>query len=329
VIVQQRGLYGLATPTGDVAARLSGRFVHEADVGMHPVAGDWVAAAVRPDEATATIEHVLPRHSAFIRKAAGGGRMAQVVAANADVAFVVASLNGDLNARRLERYLATAWDSGASPVVVLTKADLCHDFVARAAEVEAIALGVPVHVVSVVTGQGLAAVGGSFAVGQTAVLLGSSGVGKSSLVNALAGTALMATQAIRESDARGRHTTTHRELIVLPNGRLVLDTPGMRELGLWEAGAGVATTFADLEALAPLCRFKDCTHGPEPGCAVQAAIAAGTLDPRRLRSYVKLQRELARDVRKDHSAARAAARKIEQCRDRGHRTRKTAHSEDD
>jgi len=323
VIVQQRGLYVLATETGDVTARLSGRFVHEADAGMHPVAGDWVAADIRPDEASATIQYVLPRRSAFVRKAAGGGHTAQIVAANVDVAFIVASLNGDLNARRIERYLATAWDSRASPVIVLTKADLCHDHAAHVARIEAIAFGVPVHAVSVVTGQGLAALGESFAVGQTAVLLGSSGVGKSSLVNALCGTALMTTQAIREDDARGRHTTTHRQLILLPNGRLVLDTPGMRELGLWEVDAGVATTFADIEALAPLCRFKDCTHGPEPGCAVQAAIAGGALDQGRLRSYAKLQRELARDARKDQSAARIAARKIAQRHDRGYRARRS------
>jgi ribosome biogenesis GTPase len=294
---------------------------------MHPVAGDWVAAAIRPGEAAATIQHVLPRHSAFMRKAAGGRRTAQVVAANVDVAFIVASLNGDLNPRRIERYLATAWDSGASPVVVLTKADLCPDHVGRAAKIETIALGVPIHVVSVVTGQGLAAVSNSVASGQSAVLLGSSGVGKSSLVNALAGTTLMATQAISEDDARGRHTTTHRQLILLPNGRLVLDTPGMRELGLWEVDAGVVTTFADIEGLAPLCHFKDCAHRSEPGCAVHAAIGDGTLDRGRLRSYAKLQRELARDDRKDHSAARAATGKIEKQRTRNYRARKTSHSE--
>jgi len=329
VIVQQRGLYVLATEFGDVTAQLSGRFVYEAEAGMHPVAGDWVAVVIRPDEAAATIQHVLPRNGAFLRKAAGGGRAAQVVAANVDVAFVVASLNGDLNARRIERYLAAAWDGGAYPVVVLTKADLCHDYIARRAKIEAIAPGVPVHVVSVVTGQGLEALGNSFAAGQTAALLGSSGVGKSSLVNALAGAALMPTQAIREDDARGRHTTTHRQLVLLPNGRLMLDTPGMRELGLWEADAGVATAFADVEALAAHCRFKDCAHAAEPGCAVQAAIADGTLDQNRVRSFAKLQRELARDARKEHSTARAAARKVEKQRTSVYQVRKWSHSEED
>ena len=209
-----------------------------------------------------------------MRKAAGGGGVAQVVAANVDVALLVASLNADLNPRRIERYLATAWESGASPVVVLTKADLCEDCDTLKARIEAVAIGVPVHAVSVVTGEGLARLSESLAPGQTAALLGSSGVGKSSLVNALAGASLMATRAIREDDARGRHTTTHRQLVLLPNGRLVLDTPGMRELGLWDADAGVAATFADIEALAAACRFKDCAHGTEPGCAVQAALAA-------------------------------------------------------
>jgi ribosome biogenesis GTPase / thiamine phosphate phosphatase len=329
VIVQQRGLYVLATEFGDVSAQLSGRFVHEAEAGMHPVAGDWVAVGIRLDEAAATIQRLLPRNGAFVRKAAGGGRAAQVVAANVDVAFVVTSLNGDLNARRIERYLVTAWDTGACPVVVLTKADLCHDYIARRAEIEAIAPGVPVHVVSVVTGQGLEALGTSFAAGQTAALLGSSGVGKSSLVNALAGASLMATQAVRDDDARGRHTTTHRQLTLLPNGRLMLDTPGMRELGLWEADAGVATAFADVEALAAHCRFKDCAHGAEPGCAVQAAIAEGTLDQNRVRSFAKLQRELARDARKEHSIARAVARKFEKQRTKVYQARKWSDSEED
>ena len=310
VVVQQRGLYVLATPMGEATAQLSGRFAHEALAGAYPVAGDWVAAAVRAGEATATIHHLLPRRSAFQRKAVGGGHAAQVVAANVDVAFLIASLNADLNARRIERYLATAWDSGASPVVVLTKADLCGDAEVRKAEIEAVAIGVPVHVVSVVTDEGLAELAECFAPGQTAALVGSSGAGKSSLVNALADAPLMAIQAIREDDARGRHTTTHRQLVLLPNGRLVLDTPGMRELGLWDAEAGVATTFADVEALASACRFRDCTHDAEPGCAVRSALADGTLDDGRWRSYGKLQRELAHLARKDDPRERTEQRKV-------------------
>jgi ribosome biogenesis GTPase len=320
VIVQQRGLYVLATPMGEATAQLSGRFAHEAEAGDYPVAGDWVAAAVRAAEASATIHHLLPRRSAFVRRAIGGG--AQVVAANVDVAFLVASLNADLNPRRMERYLATAWESGASPVVVLTKADLCEDPAAHKARIERVAIGVPVHVVSAVTGEGLADLSASIAPGQTAALLGSSGVGKSSLVNALAGAALMVTQAIREEDARGRHTTTHRQLVLLPNGRLMLDTPGMRELGLWDAEAGVAATFADIEALVMECRFRDCAHEAEPGCAVQAALADGSLDEGRWRGYVKLQREVARFARKDDRRQQAELRKVWVKRARNYRAEK-------
>jgi ribosome biogenesis GTPase len=294
------------------------------------VAGDWVAAAVRPEEATATIHDVLPRRGAFVRRAVGGGRgAAQVVAANVDVALLVASLNADLSARRIERYLATAWEGGATPIVVLTKADICRDPDARKAEIEAIALGTPVHVVSAVTGEGLEALAASIAPGQTAALLGSSGVGKSSLVNALAGAALMTTQAIREADARGRHTTTHRQLVLLPNGRLVLDTPGMRELGLWDADTGVAVTFAEIEALAGECRFRDCSHDAEPGCAVRAALADGTLDEGRWRSYGKLQRELARSARQDDPRLRAAQRKMWVMRAKNNRARLRGQVEED
>jgi ribosome biogenesis GTPase len=328
VIVQQRGLYVLATPTGEATAQLAGRFAHDAEAGGYPVAGDWVAAAVRPEEGSATIHHLVPRRSAFVRKAVGGGGAAQVLAANVDIALLVASLNADLSSRRIERYLATAWESGATPVVVLTKADLCDECDAHKAQIEAIALNVPVHVVSAITGEGLEALKQSFAQGQTAALLGSSGVGKSSLVNALAGTALMAIQAIREDDARGRHTTTHRQLVLLPDGRLVLDTPGMRELGLWDANAGVAQTFADVEALAAQCRFGDCAHDTEPGCVVRAALADGTLDRDRWRSYAKLQRELARLARRDDPRKRAELRKVWIQRTRAHRARKRSFEDD-
>jgi ribosome biogenesis GTPase len=330
VIVQQRALYVLATSAGEVTAQLSGRFAHEADDGDYPVAGDWVAAAVRPEEASATIHDVLPRRGAFLRRAVGGGRGgAQVVAANVDVALLIASLNADLNARRIERYLATAWEGGATPVVVLTKADLCRDPDAHKAEIEAVALGTAVHVVSAVTGEGLEALAASIAPGQTAALLGSSGVGKSSLVNALAGTTLMATQAIREADARGRHTTTHRQLVLLPNGRLFLDTPGMRELGLWEAETGLSTTFADIEALAGACRFRDCSHDAEPGCAVRVALADGTLDEGRWRGYRKLQRELARSARQDNPRLRAEQRKLWVTRAKNSRARLRREAEED
>jgi ribosome biogenesis GTPase len=328
IIVQHRGLYVLATSSGEATAQLSGRFTHDAAAGDYPVAGDWVAAALRPAESSATIHHLLPRRTAFTRKAvaSGGG---QTVAANVDAALLVASLNHDLNARRIERYLAMAWKSGASPAVVLTKADLCTDRPARKAEIEAVALGVPVHVVSALTGEGLDGLRELLAPGQTAVLLGSSGVGKSSLVNALAGRPVMATQAIREHDARGRHTTTHRELILLPSGRLVLDTPGMRELGLWEADAGVGATFADIEGLTAQCRFRDCSHEAEPGCAVQDAIASGGLDAGRWRNYAKLRRELARIERKDDPRVRSEQRRMWSRRTRMQRASERSRSEED
>ncbi len=310
VIVQQRGLYRLATPQGEVSAELSGKFLHEALSGDHPVAGDWVACAVRVEEGAATIHHLLPRSSVFIRRASGPGGGSQVVAANVDLVLLVASLNADLSLRRLERYLATAWESGAQPVIVLTKADACEDAQALVAKVEAIAFGAPVHTVSAVTGQGVAQVCDLLAPGKTAVLLGSSGVGKSTLLNALAGAELMATGGIREDDAKGRHTTTHRELVVLPTGALVLDTPGMRELGLWDADEGVAAAFGDIEALAAACRFRDCGHQAEPGCAVRAALDCGELDAGRWRSYGKLQRELAHLDRRDDPQAQVENRKL-------------------
>jgi ribosome biogenesis GTPase len=307
VVVQQRGLWRLVTAAGERTAVLAGRLRDAPD--CPPVTGDWVAAELPAAEGPALIRAVLPRRTAFVRWAAGpaGGR--QVVAANADVAFLAASLNADLSLRRLERYLALAYESGAEPAIVLTKADACPDVAAAVAEVEAIAFGVPVLPVSAVTGTGLDALAGWLAPGRTAVLLRSSGVGKSTLVNALAGAERMATRGIIEAGARGRHTTTHRELVRLPSGGLILDTPGMRELGLVDAEAGLSATFADLEALAAGCRFRDCGHAGEPGCAVGAAVEMGELPAQRLASWRKLQRELAHERRREDPLAREAERR--------------------
>ncbi len=306
ITVQQRGQYGLVTDHGDLTGQISGKLAHDAESGGYPAVGDWVAVAARPAEHAATIHAVLPRRTAFVRRAADTVTVAQVVAANVDVALLVASMNADLNQRRLERYLATAWQSGARPVVVLTKADLADDPDSDIADAESVAFGTPVLAVSAVTGEGMDALAALLRPAETAVLVGSSGVGKSSLVNALAGEMLMATAAIREDDAHGRHTTTHRELIRLPSGALILDTPGMRELGLMDADEGLSTTFDDVEEIAESCRFSDCRHGNEPGCAVREALDSGELDPGRWKSFVKLQKELAFQARKEDPHLREA-----------------------
>jgi ribosome biogenesis GTPase len=282
---------------------------HEAGADGMPAVGDWVAIAARPEEGRATIHAVLPRRTKFSRKVAGNTSEEQVLAANVDAVFLVMSLNEDFNLRRLERYITMAWESGAQPVIVLTKTDLCPDWELRVLEVEAIAFGVPVHAVSNISGEGLEVVREHVTHGRTIALLGSSGVGKSTLVNTFAGEELLATQEIREDDGEGRHTTTHRQLVLLPDGGLVLDTPGMRELQLWESSDGITETFSDVEDLAAQCRFSDCAHRTEPGCAVQTAIEDGTLPFERWASYKKLQRELAHLERRLDKRLQAEERK--------------------
>ena len=309
VILQQRGLYGLAAARGEVRAEISGKLAREAPPGGYPAAGDWVAAGEGGSSDRALIHHVLPRRTAFVRKASGGAGGMQVVAANVDVAFLTASLNADLNPRRLERYLIAARQSGADPVVLLTKADLVTDVEGEVAKIEAVSAPAPVHAISARTGQGLEIIGRYLTSGRTAVMVGSSGAGKSTLANALFGSERMATQAIREDDARGRHTTSHRELILLPGGGLLLDTPGMRELGLWDSDEGLSATFADIEALAAECRFGNCSHGDEPGCAVRAALESGALDPGRWAGFQKLSREQAWQESREDPALRAARKR--------------------
>jgi ribosome biogenesis GTPase / thiamine phosphate phosphatase len=329
VVVQNRDLYRLATRDCELAGTLSGRFAHEVADGEYPVTGDWVAIAARPREGSATIHHLLPRTSVFVRRASGPGGGQQTIAANVDVALLVSSLNADLNPRRIERYLATTYASGADPVIVLTKSDRCDDVAGSVAAIEAVAFGVPVLAVSALTGEGMDALKTRLTPGRTAALLGSSGVGKSTLVNALAGREAMATREIREEDARGRHTTTHRELILLPSGALVLDTPGMRELGLWDSDDGVSATFADIAALARQCRFNDCAHVREPGCAVREAIGNGELAADRFESFLKLNRELAWLERKENPQARIEARKVWIKRTRNYRARMKHRYEDE
>ena len=305
VAVEHRTEYILYSTHGELKAELSGRVRFD---GEHPAVGDWVAVALRPDEGRATIQAVLERRTVFVRKTPWLETKAQVIAANVDVVFVVCGLDADFNARRLERYLTLAWESGAQPIVLLTKADLCDDVEARVAETEAIAIGVPVHAVSAPRGDGVELIRSCIPAGKTAALLGSSGVGKSTLVNALVDEELLATQELR-ADGRGRHTTTHRQLVLLPGGGLALDTPGMRELQLWDAADGIDSAFADLQELAARCRFADCAHGGEPGCAIRAALADGTLDRERFESWLKLQRELEHLELKQNARGRSEARK--------------------
>jgi len=302
VAAAHRGAFDVWTEKDSVRTRLPGRAMHEGvDVGV----GDWVGLG------DGLIRTVLPRRSAIVRNAAGLTTTAQTLAANVDVAFVVSSLGPDLEPRRIERYLVTIWESGASPEIVLTKADRLDDPWPLVSEVEAVALGVPVHVVSAVTGQGCDELRARIAAGTTSVLLGSSGVGKSTLVNRWLGEEAMATRETRVDDDEGRHTTTHRQLLVLPGGGLVIDTPGLRELQLWDVGAaGLEATFADVEELAADCRFGDCTHVHEPGCAVLGAVESGELAAERLHSWRKLQRELlAIAMRHDAVLRKAEVRK--------------------
>jgi ribosome biogenesis GTPase len=305
----------------DRPATVSGRFRFEAlATSDYPAVGDWVAlepsAAAPGTDDRVIIAAILPRRSAFTRSAADASRRTaghladeQVIAANVDVAFIVAGLDHDFNLRRLERYLAVAWSSNVTPVVVLNKADIADDLDGRLVAVGAVAPGVPVVVLSALTGEHLGDLRPHLVTGRTAVVLGSSGVGKSTLVNALLGEERQSTAAVREDDSRGRHTTTHRELFELPGGALLIDTPGIRSLEVAGADEGVETAFDDILELAATCRFSDCRHEGEPGCAIQAAVTDGTLSADRLASHRKLERELARAVRETDPRARAEFRR--------------------
>jgi ribosome biogenesis GTPase len=297
VAVEHRSAYVVYGEQGELRAELAGRLRHEE---TWPAVGDWVAV-----REPSTITAVLPRRTVFSRKEPWLAAKEQVLAANADVVFVTTALTStDFKPRRLERYLATAWESGAEPAIVLTKPDLCDDVAAAVLEVERIAFGVPVHVVNGLTGEGVVELGAYLAGNRTVALLGSSGVGKSTIVNRLAGRELMPTAEIGD-DGRGRHATRHRELIPLAGGGLVLDTPGLRELQLWDVSQGLEQTFEDVAALAAACRFADCAHEREPGCAVRQALRDGSLSRERFESWNKLQRELARLERRLDGRARS------------------------
>lgn len=302
--VEHRNRYLVLDGEKEIDARLSGKLKRRLDeTGDRPVVGDWVGIRYQ-GQGTALIQARLPRKSQFSRKVAGRTIEEQVLAANIDIVLLATALNGDISPRRLERYLLLAWESAAQPMILLTKADLVADIGAALAEVTAVAQGVPIFVVSSRTGAGLDQLTQHFRPGVTISLLGSSGVGKSTLINRLLGYDQLRTGEIRD-DGRGRHTTTHRQLVKLPSGALIIDTPGLRELQLWESDDGLQQTFTDIDDLASHCRFTDCAHESEPDCAVLAALQSGALSAERLDSYRRLKRELQHMVEKHDARARA------------------------
>jgi ribosome biogenesis GTPase len=323
VVSQHYGGLFVATAGGEKLARIPGRLRRDAARGLAelPVVGDWVA--LRQD---GLIRRVLPRRTVLARRGAGGENAPrQVIAANVDVVFVTTAIGSDLSPRRLERYLALVWDGGAQPVVVVTKADLATDLAADVASLAEVAAGAPIVVTSRLRGDGLLELDAWLQPGRTIALLGSSGVGKSTLVNRWLGRDEQKLQEVRE-DGKGRHTTTHRELFILASGALVVDTPGMREVGLVDESAGVDAVFPEIDALAETCRFRDCRHEEEPGCAVAAAVAAGSLPAERLESFRCLGRELAAGERTD-SETRAAGRTMSRLARAFYRDRKSREPE--
>jgi ribosome biogenesis GTPase len=315
---EQKGIYFVYCVEGTLIGKVSGKFRYEArDYEAFPAVGDWVAIELLPGNENAVIHTLLPRKSKFSRKAVlsggmpetGGRTEEQILAANIDTVFLVNGLDSDFNIRRIERYMTIAWDSGANPVVILNKSDLCDDVDEVIQEVEAAFLGVPAIAISATKGFGFDGLQTYLGPGKTVVFLGSSGVGKSTIINGLLGYDRQKTSDVREFKDRGKHTTTYREMIQLPGGSLVIDTPGMREIQIWTDEEGIARTFSDVEELAEKCRFSDCGHGNEPGCAVQEALQNGDLDPKRFQSYVKLQKEVSYlALRQDKKAQRQVER---------------------
>lgn len=310
VSVQHKDLYKVITENGEIQAEVSGKLGYSvSDLADYPVVGDWVLVD-RTDQTggNAIIHHILSRKSCFERKAAGTGNKRQVIASNIDTIFICMSLNNDFNLRRMERYLSISWDSMATPVIVLTKSDLCEDLSTKLMEIQSVAIGVDVVVTSSLSEDGYTGILQYLHRGKSITFIGSSGVGKSTLINQLMGEDVLATSGLRNDD-KGRHTTTHRQLLVLPQGGVVIDTPGMRELQI--AGADLSKSFADIEELAQHCYFCDCRHGSEPGCAVQKAMTEGSLSPGRFANYQKLLKEMLYEERKNSmSVAQAEKQKV-------------------
>lgn len=289
---ENREKYIAYNELGEFTCEISGKFRFETDSkGKFPTVGDWVAASIRPDEKKATIHALLPRKSVFSRKVAGQITDEQVVAANIDTVFIVIGLDLNYNLRRIERYFSVAWESLAKPVILLNKSDICQETEARKSEVESIASGVEVHALSASKNVGMEIFDKYIHTGKTVAFLGSSGVGKSTIINSLLGTERLKVNEVSELGSRGRHTTSFRELILLPGGGMVIDTPGMRELQVWGDEEGLKQVFNDIKELALNCRFRDCSHENEPDCAIQKALNDGTLSPKRLKSYSKLKNE--------------------------------------
>ena len=313
VVLEHQHIYRVHTGTGELLARVTGRVRHKlGSREAFPAVGDWVAIkAAAPTEEMSRIVDVLPRRGRFVRKAAGTTTEAQVVAANVDVVFLVSGLDHDFNVRRIERYLLAALEGGAAPVIVLNKADLPRDLDEVRATLGPVAGDVPVVLASARSGVGVDALRQHIGKGRTAAFLGSSGVGKSTLINRLVGREIQRTAEVRESDSKGRHTTTNRELVVLPEGGLLIDTPGMRELQLWEVSSGLDDAFEDITALGTACRFRDCTHDTEPECAVKTAVAEGRLSADRLANYQRLRREVVTRPVEEADIKAAAERKRE------------------
>jgi ribosome biogenesis GTPase len=307
IISESKNSFQVYSEHGEMTGVIAGKMRYHTDAGnSRPAVGDWVAVKPLVDEKKAIIYAVLPRKSHFSRKEAGERTAEQIVSANVDTVFIVSGLDGgrNLNIRRIERYLTLAWSSGATPVIILNKVDLCSDVSKYIQSVEDIAPGISIHAVSARERIGLEALRNYLTAGNTVAFLGSSGVGKSALINALLGQEIQKTAEIRQDDHMGRHTTTMRQLILIPSGGMVIDTPGMREIQMWAGEDGLQGAFHDIKRLADECRFTDCSHNAEPGCAVKAAIELGDLDPARLESFRKLQNELSYLASKEEQSTR-------------------------